>query len=74
LVDVHAYVLMTNHVHLLMTTKSDKGVSTMMKGLGQGYVQYINRTYHRTGTLFEGRFRSSEEWCLPSSLPALHRA
>lgn len=58
-VHIHAYVLMTNHVHLLMTPESDRGPSLLMKGLGQRYVQYINRTYRRSGTLFEGRFRSS---------------
>jgi putative transposase len=58
-VRVHAYVLMTNHVHLLMTPATEQGPSLLMKGLGQRYVQYINRTYRRTGTLFEGRFRSS---------------
>jgi putative transposase len=52
-------VLMTNHLHLLMTPATDRGPSLLMKGLGQRYVQYINRTYRRTGTLFEGRFRSS---------------
>jgi putative transposase len=59
LVRVHAYVLMTNHVHLLMTPATDLGPSLLMKGLGQRYVQHVNRTYARTGTLFEGRFRSS---------------
>jgi putative transposase len=58
-VRVHASVLMTNHVHLLMTPATERGPSLLMKGLGQRYVQYVNRTYHRTGTLFEGRFRSS---------------
>jgi len=58
-VQVHAYVLMTNHVHLLMTPATDRGPSLLMKGLGQRYVQHVNRTYSRTGTLFEGRFRSS---------------
>jgi putative transposase len=58
-VRVHAYVLMTNHVHLLMTPATDRGPARLMKGLGQRYVQSINRTYHRTGTLFEGRFRSA---------------
>ena len=55
---VHAYVLMTNHVHLLMTAKQADGVSRVMKRLGQRYVQYVNRTYGRSGTLWEGRFRS----------------
>ena len=57
--DVHAYVLMTNHVHLLVTPRSLEGASLMMKHLGQHYVQYVNRTHGRTGTLWEGRFRSS---------------
>ena len=58
-VRVHAYVLMTNHIHLPMTPESDRGSSLLMKGLGQRYVQYVNRAYRRSGTLFEGRFRSS---------------
>jgi putative transposase len=56
---VHTYVLMTNHVHLLVTPQRPEGVSQMMKHLGQRYVQYVNRTYKRTGCLWEGRFRSS---------------
>ena len=55
---IHAYVLMTNHVHLLLTPATAQGVSHLMKRLGQRYVQYINRTYQRSGTLWEGRFRS----------------
>ena len=62
-VAIHAYVLMTNHVHLLVTASAQPNLSALMKGLGQRYVQYVNRTYHRTGTLWEGRFRS----CLESS-------
>jgi len=58
-VGVHAYVLMTNHVHLLMTAARDEGVAVVMKRVGQRYVQHVNRTYRRTGGLFEGRFRSS---------------
>jgi putative transposase len=57
-VDLHAYVLMTNHVHLLMTPKTAEGPSQVMKHLCQRYVQYVNRTYRRSGTLWEGRFRS----------------
>src|SRR5690349_3669850 len=57
-VAVHAYVLMTNHAHLLMTSEKDDGVSQAMKALGQRYVQYFNRKYQRSGTLWEGRFRS----------------
>jgi len=55
---VHAYVLMTNHVHLLITPRHMDSAANMMKNLGQRYVQYINRRYRRSGTLWEGRFRS----------------
>lgn len=55
---VHAWCLMTNHVHLLLTPCEAESAGLMMKGLGQRYVQYINRTYRRSGTLWEGRFRS----------------
>lgn len=55
---VHAYVLMTNHVHLLITPQYDNSAGLMMKHLGQRYVQYINRTYRRSGTLWQGRYRS----------------
>jgi putative transposase len=55
---IHAYCLMTNHVHLLLTPARPDSAGLMMKHLGQRYVQYINRTYRRTGTLWEGRFRS----------------
>lgn len=57
--DVHAYVLMTNHVHLLATPTHSDSASLMMKHLGQQYVQYVNRTKKRTGSLWEGRFKSS---------------
>ncbi|QKT03873.1 transposase [Ectothiorhodospiraceae bacterium 2226] len=60
---VHAYVLMTNHVHLLLTPERADSVALLMKHLGQRYVQYVNRTYRRSGTLWEGRFRS----CLAQS-------
>ena len=55
---VHAYVLMTNHVHLLVSGRTNRSVGDLMKRLGQRYVQYVNRTYRRSGTLWEGRFRS----------------
>ena len=58
-VGVHAYVLMTNHAHLLRTAETAAGVPQMMKRLGQRYVQHINRSYRRTCGLFEGCFRSS---------------
>ena len=49
---------MTNQVHLLLTPSRADSAGSLMKGLGQRYVQYINRTYRRSGTLWEGRFRS----------------
>jgi putative transposase len=56
---IHAYVLMGNHVHLLATPTEDTSVSRMMKAVGERYVRYFNRKHGRTGTLWEGRFRSS---------------
>ena len=61
--EIHAYVLMTNHVHILLTPLEENSASLLMKHLGQRYVQYVNRTYRRSGTLWEGRFRS----CLTQS-------
>lgn len=55
---VHAYCLMTNHVHLLLTPQAVDSCSKLMKHLGQRYTQYFNRRYERSGTLWEGRFRS----------------
>lgn len=55
---IHAYVLMTNHVHLLVSADDTVGIGALMKALGQRYVQYVNRAYRRSGTLWEGRFRS----------------
>ena len=55
---VHAYVLMTNHVHLLISAERPEASGALMKALGQRYVQYVNRTYRRSCTLWEGRFRS----------------
>lgn len=55
---VHAYVLMTNHVHLLATGKEPGALSRMMQSLGRRYVRYVNSNYHRTGTLWEGRYKS----------------
>jgi len=57
-VQLHAYVLMTNHSHLLMTPSDEFGISKVMQSLGRRYVQYINKTYCRTGTLWEGRHKS----------------
>jgi len=55
---IHAYVLMTNHVHLLLSAGRADAPGALMKALGQRYVQHVNRTYRRSGTLWEGRFRS----------------
>jgi len=57
-VDIHAWVLMTNHVHLLCTPRGQNAVSHMMQSLGRHYVRYFNFSYKRTGTLWEGRFKS----------------
>ena len=57
--DIHAYVLMTNHVHLLATPADDESLTGMMRYLGSCYVQYVNYTYKRSGTLWEGRYKSS---------------
>lgn len=55
---IHAYCLMTNHVHLLLSPSDPRGCATLMRELGQRYVPYFNRRHGRTGTLWEGRFRS----------------
>lgn len=56
---IHAYVLMTNHVHLLVTSGHAYSITHMMQDLGRKYVRYINHTYKRSGTLWEGRFKAS---------------
>lgn len=65
---VHAYVLMTNHVHLLMTAIHAGRIARLMQSLGRRYVRYVNDHYHRTGTLWEGRYKSclvdSDEYLL----------
>jgi putative transposase len=50
---------MTNHVHLLITPMSENSISQMMQALGGSYVKYINSTYKRSGTLWEGSFKAS---------------
>lgn len=57
--DLHAYVLMTNHVHLLLTPKKADLVPRLIIALGRRYVQYVNRSYRRTGTLWDSRYKSS---------------
>ncbi len=56
---IHAYILMTNHVHLLVTPEQSDGISKMMQYIGRYYVPYINHTYCRSGTLWEGRYKAS---------------
>lgn len=56
---VHAYILMTNHVHLLITPQEASSLSKTLQMLGRYYVQYFNYRYRRTGTLWEGRYKAS---------------
>jgi len=56
---VHAYCLMTNHIHFLVTPGSKTAISNTLKVVGSRYAQYINHTYKRSGTLWEGRHRAS---------------
>ncbi|OOG25410.1 hypothetical protein B1C78_06760 [Thioalkalivibrio denitrificans] len=56
---VHAYCLMTNHIHFLVTPDTETAISDTLRVVGSSYAQYVNRKYGRTGTLWEGRHRSS---------------
>ena len=58
-VELHAYVLMSNHFHLLATPQTPTGVPQMMQAVGRSYVRYFNDLYGRSGTLWEGRYRST---------------
>jgi len=58
-VAIHAYVLMTNHVHLLVTPSSPSSVPKMMQAIGRVYVSYFNSVHGRTGTLWEGRYKAA---------------
>jgi putative transposase len=57
-VAIHAYALMTNHFHLMATPAHEAGLSTLMQNLGRTYVPVFNLKHHRTGGLWEGRYRS----------------
>ncbi len=57
--EVHCYVFMTNHVHLLITPRRHDGIPRLMQSLGRRYVRYANAAYSRTGTLLEGRYKAS---------------
>jgi putative transposase len=56
---LHAYVLMTNHVHLLLTPKYENSIGKVIQSVGRHYVQYFNYHYSRTGTLWEGRYKAT---------------
>ena len=58
-VDIHAYVLMTNHLHILATPQYEDSLGRMMLSVGTRYTRYINATQSRSGTLWEGRYRSA---------------
>lgn len=57
--ELHAYCLMTNHVHLLISPVAEDSIPRIVQHVGRQYVQYINRSYRRSGTLWEGRYKSS---------------
>ncbi len=57
--DIHAYVLMSNHIHILATPREKQSISRMMQYVGRRYVPYINQTYGTSGSLWEGRFKAS---------------
>lgn len=58
-VAIHAYVLMPNHLHLLLTPADKEGLGRMMQWVGRHYVPYFNQKYHRSGTLWQGRYRAA---------------
>jgi putative transposase len=60
---IHAYVLMTNHVHLLITPQDSESISQLVQYVGRHYVTYVNHAYGKSGTLWEGRHKG----CLISS-------
>jgi putative transposase len=69
--DIHAYVLMPNHFHLVLTPWQNEGIGKLMQYTGRYYVQHVNGRYGRTGTLWEGRYRATlidpESYLLPAS-------
>ena len=56
---IHAYVWMTNHIHLLATPLQQNSISKVLQAVGRKYVQYFNYSYQRSGTLWEGRYRAT---------------
>ncbi|WP_120966332.1 transposase [Comamonas sp. lk] len=69
-VDVHAYVLMPNHFHLLLTPRTELGLPQFMQAVGRSYVRYFNNRHGRSGTLWEGRYRctvlQARDWLIPT--------
>lgn len=57
--DIHAYVLMTNHIHLLVTPGNTEGISRLMQAVNRLYVPHFNYTYGTSGSIWEGRFKAS---------------
>ncbi|TCT20631.1 transposase [Thiobaca trueperi] len=70
--EIHAYVLMPNHFHLLLTPHLENGIGRLMQSVGRYYVQYFNARYERTGTLWEGRYRATLVDPKTSLLPVCH--
>ncbi len=56
---IHAYVFMTNHVHLIMTPERENSIAKVLQSVGRRYVQYFDFAYQRTGTLWEGRYKAT---------------
>lgn len=69
--DIHSYVLMTNHVHLMVTPRVPGALSRMMQEVGRRYVENVNLLYGRTGTLFEGRFKTKPILTMPQAMNTL---
>lgn len=69
-VDVHAYVLLPNHFHLLLTPRTAEALPQFMQAVGRSYVRYFNNRHGRSGTLWEGRYRctvlQAEDWLIPT--------
>ena len=70
--EIHAYVLMPNHFHLLLTPHLENGIGRLMQSVGRYYVQYFNARYERTGTLWEGRYRATLVDPRTALLPVCH--
>lgn len=58
-VGIHAYILMSDHIHLLASPSDQEGLARMMQWIGRHYVPWFNRKYHRSGTLWQGRYRTT---------------